>query len=182
MAGLPVEKDKRGHIVVDGTMRCQSHPEVWALGDCASIPAPDGKPYPNLAQHALREAKVLARNIFGVLNGRPPQPFVYDTLGMMGSLGHSKAFGQLLNVRVRGFLAWFVRRTYYLLQMPGWSRRLRIMIDWTFALLFRPDIVKISLDSETASLLAGRRINKCAGSVDLESSVSSRGDDPFPFQ
>jgi NADH dehydrogenase len=153
VAGLPVEKDKRGHIVVDGTMRCQSHPEVWALGDCASIPAVDGKPYPNLAQHALREAKVLARNIFGVLDGRPPQAFVYDTLGMMGSLGHGKAFGQLLKVKVRGMLAWFVRRTYYLLQMPGWSRRLRIVIDWTFALLFRPDIVNISLDSEAALLL-----------------------------
>ena len=72
---------------------------------------------------------------------------------MMGSLGHSKAFGQLLKVRLRGFPAWFVRRTYYLLQMPGWGRRLRIMIDWTFALLFRPDIVKIGLDSETALLL-----------------------------
>jgi NADH dehydrogenase len=153
VAGLPVEKDKRGHIVVDGSMRCKSHPEVWALGDCASIPAPDGKPYPNLAQHALREAKVLARNIQGVLNGRPPQHFVYNTLGMMGSLGHSRAFGQLLNVRVHGILAWFVRRTYYLLQMPGWNRRLRIMIDWTFALLFRPDVAKFSLDSEMVSLL-----------------------------
>jgi len=152
VAGLAVNKDKRGHIVVDGTMRCPSHPEVWAVGDCAMIPAPDGKPYPNLAQHALREAKVLARNIVGALSGQPPQPFVYNTLGMMGSLGHSKAFGQLLKMRVHGVVAWFVRRTYYLLQMPGWSRRLRIMIDWTFSLLFRPDIVKISLDSEAALL------------------------------
>jgi NADH dehydrogenase len=153
VAGLSVEKDRHGHVVVDGTMRCPSHPEVWALGDCASIPAPDGKPYPNLAQHALREAKVLARNIAGVLNGQAPQPFIYGTLGMMGSLGHGKAFGQLLKLRVRGVLAWFVRRSYYLLQMPGWARRLRIMIDWTFALLFRPDIVKISLDSEAAMIL-----------------------------
>src|SRR5262245_24828629 len=148
VAGLPVEKDPRGHIVVEGTMRCKSRPEVWALGDCAVIPAPDGQPYPNLAQHALREAKMLARNIHGVLNGQSPRPFVYNTLGMMGSLGHGKAFGQLLKVRVRGALAWFVRRTYYLLQMPGWRRRLRIMIDWFFALLFRPDVVKISLESE----------------------------------
>jgi NADH dehydrogenase len=153
VAGLPVEKDRRGHIVVDATMRCPSHPEVWALGDCASIPGPDGKPYPNLAQHALREAKVLARNIHAALDGRPPQPFVYNTLGMMGSLGHSRAFGQLLKLRVRGVPAWFVRRTYYLLQMPGWRRRLRIMIDWAFALLFRPDIVKLGLDSETDLLL-----------------------------
>jgi NADH dehydrogenase len=101
----------------------------------------------------LREAKVLARNIAGVLDGRPPQPFIYTTLGMMGSLGHSKAFAQFLKVRVRGVVAWFVRRTYYLLQMPGWRRRLRIMIDWFFALLFRPDIVQISLTSEAIERL-----------------------------
>jgi NADH:ubiquinone reductase (H+-translocating) len=153
VATLPVAKDKRGHIMVDATMRCPSHPEVWAIGDCAFIPAPDGKPYPNLAQHALREAKALAQNILAVLSGRPPQPFVHDNLGMMGSLGHGKAFGQLLRVRVRGVAAWFVRRTYYLLQMPGWGRRLGIVISWTFALLFRPDIVKISLDSEAALIL-----------------------------
>jgi NADH dehydrogenase len=153
LAALPVEKDRRGHIVVDATMRCPSHPNLWALGDCASIPGPDGKPYPNLAQHALREAKVLARNLHAVLGGDKPQPFVYSTLGMMGSLGHSKAFGQLLKMRVRGFVAWLVRRTYYLLQMPGWARRLRIMTDWTFALLFRTDVVKISLDSEKELLL-----------------------------
>jgi NADH dehydrogenase len=169
VAGLPVEKDRRGHIQVDGTMRCPGRPEVWALGDCAAIPGPDGKPYPNLAQHALREARVLARNIVGVLDGQPPQAFVYDTLGMMGSLGHNKAFGQLLKARVRGALAWFVRRTYYLLQMPGWGRRLRIMIDWTFALLFRPDIVKIDLASEDALFLrnaaAGRAPEKGPGSA-----------------
>jgi NADH dehydrogenase len=174
VAGLPVEKDKRGHLLVDGTMRCPSHPEVWALGDCAFIPAPDGKPYPNLAQHALREAKVLARNIAGVLDGRPPQPFIYNTLGMMGSLGHGKAFGQLLKVRVRGILAWFVRRTYYLLQMPGWGRRLRIMIDWTFALLFRPDVVKISLDSEATLILREAAASGVVG-ASLEQGIARNG-------
>jgi NADH:ubiquinone reductase (H+-translocating) len=153
VANLPVEKDSRGHVVVEGTMRSKSHPEVWALGDCACIPSPEGKPYPNLAQHALREAKTLASNIHAVLEGRPPRPFVHDNLGMMGSLGHGKAFGQLLRVRVHGVVAWFVRRSYYLMQMPGWSRRLRIVTDWTFALLFRADVTKMSLDSEATLLL-----------------------------
>ena len=165
VAGLPVEKDRRGHVVVDATMRCKNHPELWALGDCASIPGPDGKPYPNLAQHALREARVLAGNIAGALDGRPSQPFVYSTLGMMGSLGHGKAFAQMLKVRLHGFPAWFVRRTYYLLQMPGWGRRLRIMIDWTFALLFQPDVVKISLDSEAALLLREAQADAAARGV-----------------
>ena len=88
-----------------------------------------------------------------VLDKRPPQPFIYRTLGMMGSLGRFKAFGKLLGLSLHGFPAWFVRRTYYLLQMPGWVRRLHIMIDWTFALLFRPDVVKLSIDSEAALVL-----------------------------
>ena len=71
----------------------------------------------------------------------------------MGSLGHSRGFGQMLAMRVYGVPAWFVRRSYYLMQMPGWSRRLRSMADWTFALLFRPDISKVSLDSEAVLLL-----------------------------
>jgi NADH dehydrogenase len=88
---------------------------------------------------------------------------------MMGSLGHSKGFGQLLRVRVRGILAWFVRRSYYLMQMPGWSRRLRIMIDWTFALLFTPDVVKLDLASEDVLFLrdaaAGAAAEKGPGST-----------------
>jgi NADH dehydrogenase len=170
---LPVERDRRGRIVVDGTMRCKSHPEVWALGDCAAVPAPDGQPYPSLAQHAMREAKVLARNIEGVLRGHTPQPFVYSTLGMMGSLGHGNAFGRLIKLRVRGVLAWLVRRTYYLLQMPGWRRRVRIMIDWTFALLFQPDIVKISLVNEDVERL--RRANyaeAAAGAIQMTDSTA----------
>src|SRR5947208_14879603 len=72
---------------------------------------------------------------------------------MMGSLGRTTGFGQFLKVRIHGFPAWFVRRMYYLLQMPGWRRRLRIMIDWAFALMFRPDITKVELDAETAFVL-----------------------------
>jgi NADH dehydrogenase len=103
----------------------------------------------------LREAKVLARNLHAVVNGRPPQPFVYKTKGMMGSLGHHKAFAQAFNARLRGLLAWWVRQTYYLLATPGWGRRLRIVLDWTFALFFRPDVVKVDLDREHALLLRG---------------------------
>jgi NADH dehydrogenase len=171
VAELPVERDRHGRVVVEGTMRSRSHPEVWALGDCAAVPAPDGRPYPGLAQHAGREAAVLARNVAGALDGRPPEPFVYSTLGMMGSLGHGKAFAQMLKVRVRGFPAWLVRRTYYLMQMPGWGRRLRIMIDWTFALLFRPDVVKISLDREEVESLEA----VAAGPAEQGASQSTSG-------
>ena len=130
--------DAKGRIAVDATMRSTSHPQVWALGDCASIPGPDGKPYPALAQHAVREARQLAHNIAAVIQGKALEPFVFRTLGTMASLGHSRAVAQVMGVRLTGFIAWWFRRTYYLLQMPRWDRRLRIVLDWTVACSFAP--------------------------------------------
>lgn len=144
-ARIPVAHDERGRIAVDATMRSRSHPNVWALGDCAAIPGPDGRPYPALAQHAVREARQAARNVAAVIAGRAPAPFIFRSLGTMASLGHSRAVAQILGVRVTGFPAWWVRRTYYLLQMPRWDRRLRIVLDWTVALFFRPDITKVDI-------------------------------------
>jgi NADH dehydrogenase len=147
LADLPLEKDKKGRVIVESSMRCKARPEVWALGDCAHIPDPNGNPYPPLAQHALREARVLARNIqTGIRSpGAALEPFVYKTLGMLASLGHYKGAGRVLKVNIRGFVAWWVWRTYYLMQMPRWSRRFRIMLDWTVALLFRNDVAKLDL-------------------------------------
>jgi NADH dehydrogenase len=142
---IPVARDERGRIAVDSTMRSRSHPEVWAIGDCASIPGPDGRPYPALAQHAIREARRLAGNLAAVLEGRAPDPFRFDSLGTMAALGRTSAVAKVFGMRLTGFPAWWLRRTYYLLQMPRWDRRLRIVLDWTVALFFRPDITKIDL-------------------------------------
>jgi NADH:ubiquinone reductase (H+-translocating) len=145
---IPVAHDQRGRIAVDGTMRSRSHTNVWALGDCAAIPGPDGHPYPALAQHTVREARHLARNIRAVIEERVPTPFVFQPLGTMASLGHTRAVARVLGVRLTGFLAWWIRRTYYLFQMPRWDRRLRIVLDWTVAVFFRPDITKVALRVE----------------------------------
>jgi NADH dehydrogenase len=126
-------------------MRSVSHPHVWALGDCAAIPGPDGRPYPALAQHTVREARQLARNIQRVIDAGAPAPFVYQPLGTMASLGHTRAVARVFGVDLTGFVAWWLRRSYYLFQMPRWDRRLRIVLDWTVALFFRPDITKVEL-------------------------------------
>jgi NADH dehydrogenase len=145
MEKIAIDKDRKGKAVVDGTMRVKGRPEVWALGDCASIPDPDGKPYPPLAQHAMREGRVLAKNLVAAKEGREPQPFVYKSLGTLAALGQFKGVGRVLRFKLKGFPAWFVWRSYYLMQMPRWSRRLRIMLDWTVALLFSYDVVELDL-------------------------------------
>jgi NADH dehydrogenase len=147
-AEISVAHDQRGRMAVDETMRSRSHPDVWALGDCAAIPGPDGRPYPALAQHTVREARHLARNIATAIDGRVPTPFVFRPLGTMASLGHTRAVALVFGMRLTGFPAWWLRRTYYLFQMPRWDRRLRIVLDWTVALFFRPDITKVELRVE----------------------------------
>ena len=161
-SAIPVVHDQRGRIAVDGTMRSRSHPQVWALGDCAAIPGPDGHPYPALAQHTVREARQLARNIQRVIEGRAPAPFVFQPLGTMASLGHTRAVALVFGVRLTGFPAWWIRRTYYLFQMPRWDRRLRIVLDWTVALFFRPDITKVELRVERDQVQQAQKMTGAA--------------------
>lgn len=145
VASLPLEKDKKGRALTDPTLRCRGRKDIWALGDCASIPDPDGKPYPPLAQHALREAHVLAENLIRTMRGHGLLPFVYENKGTLAALGHFKGIGKVKNFRIKGFLAWWVWRSYYLFQMPRWDRRLRVLIDWSVSLFFKNDIVQLDL-------------------------------------
>jgi NADH dehydrogenase len=158
VSASPVVRDQRGRIAVDATMRSRSHPQVWALGDCAAIPGPDGRPYPALAQHAIREARHLAENIRAVIDGGLPTAFMFRSLGTMASLGHTRAVALVFGVRLTGFLAWWLRRTYYLFQMPHWDRRLRIVLDWTVALFFRPDITRVDLRVERELVKQARQL------------------------
>jgi NADH dehydrogenase len=147
-AAMNVARDRRGRITTDPTLRSTSDPHVWAFGDCASTPAPDGKPYPALAQHAVREARTAARNVAAAIDGRPAKPFVYESLGLMAAFGHTRAACDLRGIKVTGFFAWWIRRTYYLFQMPRWDTRFRIALDWTVSLFSRPDLTKIDLAEE----------------------------------
>jgi len=145
VASLPVEHDEKGRIVTDATMRSVSHREVWALGDIAAIPfaGQPGKTYPPLAQHAHREAKLLARNIVSVADGKMPAPLVVQTLGTAALIGDGRAVVQLMGLRLHGFGAWWLWRTLALLRVPRWDRRLHLMMDWTTALLFPADSAQL---------------------------------------
>jgi hypothetical protein len=122
---------------------------VRALGDRAAVPAPDGKTYPPLAQHAVRQTRVLAGNIAAALRGREElQPFVYESQGTLATLGHFDGVAKLRRLPVRGVPAWSIWRAYDMLPTPQPYRRLRILIDGTLALLFKVDIVNFDLSVE----------------------------------
>jgi len=149
--GLPL--DRSGRVVVDRTMRVDAGRSaikggrpgvsggVWAIGDCAAVPDAhrQGQLYPPTAQHAIREGRLVARNVAAALSGGRVRPFRYRTKGVVAELGHNQAVAITLGIRWRGFPAWFIARTYHLLLMPGVGRKLRLLADWNVALVFGRD-------------------------------------------
>ena len=138
--GLPL--DERGRVRVDPFLRVEDRERTWALGDCAAVPngaTPDHADPPT-CQHALRQARRLAKNLSGT-----PQPYSYRMLGQVATLGRYKGIADVMGLRVRGFPGWFVTRSYHLFQLPLLSRKLRVVVDWTTSLFFRRDIAELSM-------------------------------------
>ena len=139
---LGLETDDRGAVSVDSTLRVEGHDGLWALGDCARVPneRTPGRPDPPTSQHALRQARRLAKNLRGDV-----KPYRYRTLGQVATLGRYKGIALVFGLPLRGFIGWFVTRTYHLYQLPLLSRKLRVVADWTVALLFRRDIAELGM-------------------------------------
>ena len=137
--GLPL--DERGRVRVDPLLRVEGHERLWALGDGAAVPnqATPGRVDPPTCQHALRQARVLAKNLAG-----EPKPYAYRMLGQVATLGRYKGIADVMGIPIRGFPGWFVTRSYHLFQLPLVTRKIRVVVDWTTSLFFKRDIAELS--------------------------------------
>ncbi len=141
-SGLPT--DDAGRILADDCLRVVGVPDAWAAGDVAAVPdRVTGAITPPSAQYALRQARRLAANVIASIEGGEPQPFTWRNLGGLCALGRYRGVAKVLGIKLRGFPAWFLHRTYHLAQMPTVGRKVRIMLDWTVALFFRRDIAQL---------------------------------------
>jgi NADH dehydrogenase len=141
--GLPLDKDR---IACNEEMRVSGYPNVWALGDIAAIPDParPGQPCPPTAQHAIRQGKLLGRNVAAALGYRKRvKPFTFKTLGAFADLGRHKAVANVMGLRVRGFLAWAICRFYHLAWVPGLQHKSRLIADWTVEFIFPRDTAEL---------------------------------------
>src|SRR5437588_5230593 len=142
-ARMPMD---RGRIKAEPDFRVAGFENVWTLGDCAAVPnAYDGKPCPPTAQFAVRQAKVLARNVAATTAGRPTEPFRFHPLGAFASIGNRRAVGQVFGLRFSGLPAWFLWRGIYLSKMPTLARKVQIAFDWLWQIFFPRDIVQLNL-------------------------------------
>ena len=145
LSELPV--DASGRLRVDASLRVEGHEGViWGAGDAAAVPdLVNGGWCPPSAQYATRQGKRLAANVLATLGGSEAgvEPFRYKALGALCSLGRYKGVAVVMGVRLRGFPAWFVARSYHLLQLPTLNRKVRVVLDWTLSLFFPRDVAAL---------------------------------------
>jgi NADH dehydrogenase len=138
--------DRGGRIVVDEYLELPKFKGVYALGDCAFISDPNtGDAYPPTAQHAIREAAVVATNLVADIEGKRDEKVVFDykTKGLMATIGKRAGVGNLLGIQVHGFLAWWIWRNYYLANLPTLHKKVRVLADWIIDIFFRRDVTML---------------------------------------
>ena len=147
---LPVEE--RGRIRTRADLRVGSEDEIvegaWAAGDVAAVPdlsggGVGGYCVPN-AQHAVRQAKLLAKNLVGVLRGELPREYFHKNLGAVAGLGLWVGVFQSGNIALKGWIAWLAHRGYHGLAMPSWERKWRVLWGWWNNFWLGRDLVNLS--------------------------------------
>jgi NADH:quinone reductase (non-electrogenic) len=143
LRSMGVELDERGRVPVDDHLRVPGLDGVYAAGDCAAVPDPAGGLCPPTAQHAIRQGRVAAHNMAAGLGIGGERRFRYRSRGAFVNLGRHKAVASGPGLTLSGFPAWWAARTYHLSQMPGASRKLHAVADWTVGLLFDRDTAEV---------------------------------------
>jgi NADH:ubiquinone reductase (H+-translocating) len=139
--GLPL--DERGRIKVDASLRVESRRNVWALGDCAGVPngATPGTFDPPTCQHALRQARRLAKNLAG-----NEKSYRYRMIGQGATLGRDRGIANLMGwVNFKGIAGSAFTRLYHLHQVPLFSRRLRVLADGMLSSWFGRDMAVLGV-------------------------------------
>src|SRR6478736_1631523 len=142
--GLPL--DERARLKATAHLRVDGVEDAWTAGDCSAVPATTGEPgafCTPTAQHAVRQASHLGDNIIHVLRGQPTTPYKHKHVGSVASLGLYQGVAQVYGIKLRGFPAWFMHRTYHVSRVPTFNRKARVIADWTLALLFRREVVSL---------------------------------------
>jgi len=142
---LGIPTNKQGYIECNPDLSVARREHLWAIGDIAAVMDQSGKPYAATAQNATREGTAAADNLLARLAGRPTKPFDYGGLGSFAALGCRTAVAKVFGIKIAGFPAWFMYRTVYLFKMPGWSRKVRIMMDWTADLFAKAEPVQLGI-------------------------------------
>jgi len=147
LADTDLPLDDHGRLPCAANLTVKGVTGVFAAGDCAAVPDLS-KDDPNAlcgpsAQHAVRQSKILAANVASAVRGGSLRDYRHAYAGSVASLGLYRGVAEIYGVKLRGFPAWFMHRTYHVSRMPTFNRKIRVVADWTGALFFRREVVSL---------------------------------------
>ena len=148
---FPYERDARGRLVTDQYCRVPGASNIWAGGDCAAVPHPEGGTCPPLAHYAQKAGSNIGTNILRASAGKALKQYSFNGLGEACTLGHRSAIAQMKGIPSCGYLAWIGWRFIVLTMfVPSWTRRVRLMFDWWLTLILGRDVVNPRIDDRGA--------------------------------
>ncbi|MGW8604406.1 NAD(P)/FAD-dependent oxidoreductase [Streptomyces sp. NPDC055893] len=147
LAATDLPLNERGRLCCTAQLAVEGVAHAWAAGDAAAVPdvtskEPGKECAPN-AQHAVRQAKVLAENIAASLRGRPLKEYAHAYVGSVASLGLHQGVAHVYGRKLKGYPAWFMHRAYHLSRVPTFNRKARVLAEWTLSGLFKREIVSL---------------------------------------
>ncbi|MFD4320169.1 NAD(P)/FAD-dependent oxidoreductase [Streptomyces sp. NPDC058548] len=147
LAATDLPLNERGRLRCTAALAVEGVAHAWAAGDAAAVPdvtskEPGKECAPN-AQHAVRQAKVLAENIAASLRGQPLKEYAHAYVGSVASLGLHQGVAHVYGRKLKGYPAWFMHRAYHLSRVPTFNRKARVLAEWTLSGLFKREIVSL---------------------------------------
>lgn len=147
LAATDLPLDDRGRLTCTAQLSVDGAPHAWAAGDAAAVPdvtaAEPGRECAPNAQHAVRQARVLADNVTHTLRGEPLETYAHKYAGSVASLGFHKGVAHVYGRKLKWYPAWFMHRAYHLSRVPTVNRKARVLAEWALAGLFKREIVSL---------------------------------------
>ncbi len=140
---LGVQQATARRVRVESTLQLPQHSEVFVIGDSAYVEDEQGQPLPMLATVAQQQAKVAAKNIQKILNGKSPEPFHYKDPGLLATIGRNAAVARIWGLSFSGFIAWVIWVVLHIYRLIGFRNRLVVLINWAWDYFFYDNQVRL---------------------------------------
>lgn len=145
-ATLGVPMDRVGRVFVQPDLTVAGHPEIFVIGDLASLNGRDGRPLPGVAQVAIQMGRHAAHNIGRGLEGKAYEPFVYRDLGNMATIGRASAIADFGWLRLKGYIAWLAWLFVHIINLIGFRNRLVVLVQWAWAYVTYQRAIRLITD------------------------------------
>ncbi|MGW6984530.1 NAD(P)/FAD-dependent oxidoreductase [Streptomyces sp. NPDC054932] len=147
LAASDLPRNEYGRLACTSFLTVEGVEHAWGAGDAAAVPditaGEKGRDCAPNAQHAVRQAKVLADNLLAALRDEVLTEYAHKYAGSVASLGLHRGVAHIYGRKLKAYPAWFMHRAYHLSRVPSFNRKMRVLAEWTLSGLFKREIVSL---------------------------------------